>query len=407
MFFQRSHRETLFELARDGRGWVLLTVALGWFLSFGVRLVFPAMLPYLRGEFGMSLGTAGFLITALWLAYGFGQLPGGMIGDHIGARTTLTLSTVIAALTVVIVVVSKEVWMVFVGTVFFGLATAPYGPVRLVVLSSTYPSRDGTAIGLTFAAGNLGTTVLPILATGLATYLVWYMGFIFVVPLFGVAAIGLWSKIPADTDDEEVTDVVISSSFFRRLLRATTRRPILLAAGVSLFSGFAYQGLTGLYPTYLVEVKGLSPNVAATLLGILFATGMVYQALSGAVLDRVGPGATLTVVLVVASTALFALPFVESLPGLALLTGVLACLLGYQPVVQTYLASSIPTGMRGSGLGLIRTIAFMVGATAPVTVGLFAERGFFDEAFLLLGGAAVVGLVLSVRLDDGSLAEQS
>lgn len=406
MVFQRSHLETLSELARDGRGWVLLTVALGWFLSFGVRLIFPAMLPYLRGAFGMSLGTAGFLITALWLAYGFGQLPGGMIGDHIGARTTLTLSTVIAALTVVIVVVSKEVWMIFVGTVFFGLATAPYGPVRLVVLSSTYPSRDGTAIGLTFAAGNLGTTVLPILATVLATYLVWYMGFVFVVPLFAVAAIGLWSKIPADTD-EEASDVVMSSSFFRRLLRATTRRPILLAAGVSLFSGFAYQGLTGLYPTYLVEVKDLSPNVAATLLGILFATGMVYQTLSGVVLDRVGPGATLTVVLVVASTALFALPFVESLPGLALLTIVLACLLGYQPVVQTYLAGSIPTGMRGSGLGLIRTIAFMVGATGPVTVGLFAEWGFFDEAFLLLGGAAVVGLVLSVRLGDGNFSEQS
>lgn len=398
MFSQQSPRDMLSELASDGRGWVLFTVALGWFLSFGVRLVFPAMLPYLMGQFGMSLGLAGFLITALWLAYGVGQLPGGMIGDYIGARTTLTVSTAVAGLTVVIVSVSTHLWMLFAGTVFFGIATAPYGPVRLVVLSTTYPSYDGTAIGLTFAAGNLGTTVLPIFATILATYVAWYVGFVFVVPFFAVAAVGLWLKVPTETDEQEISEVVVSLSFLRHVLSATTKRPIILAAGVSMFGGFVYQGLTGLYPTYLVDVKGLSPSLAATLLGVLFATGMVYQAFSGVAVDRVGPGATLVILLVVASTALFALPFVDSFTGLALLTVVLSCLLGYQPVVQTHLAGSLPAGVKGSGLGLIRTIAFMVGATGPVTVGMFAEWGFFDEAFLLLGGVTILGLLLSVRL---------
>lgn len=393
-------RPAIAEFIREGRGWILLTIAIGWFLSFGIRLVFPAMLPYLRAEFDLDLSMAGFLITLLWVAYGVGQLPGGMIGDRIGARTTLTLSTAVSAVTIIMVSLSVNVWMLFMGTIFFGLSTAPYGPVRLVVLSNTFQDNVGTAIGMVFAAGNLGTTVLPILGTFLATYITWHLGFMFVVPFFLVSALGLWLHIPALTNNQEKSGVVKSFAFLRRVIHATTRRPILLAAGVSLFGGFIYQGFTGLYPTYLVDIKGLSPNMAAMLLGIFFITGMIYQALSGVAVDRFGLSATLLVLFVVTSVGLFTLPFVNGLFSLVLVTIILSCLLGYQPVVQAYLAGSLPTDVKGSGLGLLRTVAFMIGAMGPVTIGVFAERGFFDEAFLLLGVLAIVGLALSVRLNS-------
>lgn len=398
MTVRREFRSIASDLVRGDRGGILAAVALGWFLSFGVRFIFPAMLPFLRDAFAMSLSAAGFLISVLWLAYGFGQLPGGMIGDRIGARSTLVVSTLVSAITMVVVSASINVWTLFVATILFGLATAPYGPMRLVVLSSTFPDRDGTAIGLTFAVGNLGTTLLPIFASVLATYAAWQLGFGFVVPLFLVVAIGLHYYIPDSLDVNGASDVVLSMEFARSVLDAVADRYVLFAAGVSLFGGFVYQALTGLYPTYLVDIKGLSPTIAATLLGVFFASGMIYQIISGAVSDRIGTSTTLVSIFVLVCGSLAALPFVEGLVGLGLLTVLLSSMIGYQPVVQTYLTASLPEDRRGSGLGLLRTVAFMIGATGPVTVGVLGERGFFDEAFfglaIVMGGA----LLLSARL---------
>jgi len=70
------------ELWSGGRGKVLTAVAGGWFLSVGVRMIYPVMLPSLRSAYGLNLTTAGLLLTVLFLAYAFGQFPGGVLADR-------------------------------------------------------------------------------------------------------------------------------------------------------------------------------------------------------------------------------------------------------------------------------------------------------------------------------------
>jgi hypothetical protein len=62
----------------------LLAVAAGWFLSLGVRMVYPALLPYLRTAYGLDLGTTGLLLTVLWSAHALGQLLGSLPTDEFG-----------------------------------------------------------------------------------------------------------------------------------------------------------------------------------------------------------------------------------------------------------------------------------------------------------------------------------
>jgi len=50
----------------DGRGWVLLAVSIGWFLSYGVRMVYPIFAPFFQAEFGLTLTTTGLLLSTLW-----------------------------------------------------------------------------------------------------------------------------------------------------------------------------------------------------------------------------------------------------------------------------------------------------------------------------------------------------
>lgn len=382
------------ELWSDGRGWILLGVAGGWFLSLGVRLIFPALLPYLREAFSLSLTIAGLLVTCLWIAYALGQFPGGIIGDRLGEGNALVVSTFVSGVTIAVVAAANSAWILFAATILFGFSTALFGPARFTILSAIYDDRDGTAIGLTLSAGEIGNATLPVAAGVLAAVASWRLGFAVTVPLFFLMTVVLFRFVPGKLSQGSAVDS-LSIETLRYLARGIARRSIAIVTGIHLFLFFVHQAFTGFYPTYLVEMKGFSPTLAAGFFGLFFVAGVFVQPLAGMGGDRFGPRPTLVVVTAVSAIALFALPLVDTLAGIALVTIVSSTLLGVTPLTQTYLVNAMPDDMRGSGLGLLRTGLIALGATGPVIVGAVAEAGFFDAAFFGLAVAAGAGIVLS------------
>jgi len=391
----RTVRAVLRDLCRDGRGPVLLFVAAGWFFSLGVRLAYPTLLPYVRAEFGLGLTAAGLLITTLWTAYALGQFPGGILRDRLGDRAVLTASTALSAVTLLAVALSRTAPTLFAATMLFGFGTALFGTARFTVLADIYEDREGVAIGITMAAGNVGNVVLPVAATLIATALAWRVGLGLAVPFFAVFALGLWRVVPGRTVE---AGGALSAHTLARICSGVTRRPVIVATGALLLVHFAWQGFTGFYPTYLVERKGLDPNVTAAVYGLFFASGIVVQPVAGAGSDRYGPRPTLLAAIGAAVVALAVLPFAGSLPALAALTVLASSVLGVVPVGNAYLVAALPADVEGGGLGLVRTVYIMGGAAGPVLVGAVADRGLFDLAFPLLAAAAVVAIGLVLRL---------
>lgn len=384
------------DLWRGGRGWILLSISAGWFLSFGVRLVYPALVPFFQSEFGMSLATAGLLLSVLWGAYAIGQLPGGILGDRIGEGNILVISTAVSGVTVLLVSASTTVWTLFGATIAFGFATALYGPTRFTVFSDIYAERSGTAIGLTLAAGSAGNALLPVAAVVLATSVSWRLGFGIAFPLFVVVALALRATVPGRTSG--VTSAVDEFSLraFRRVGSGIARGSIPGVVAAQVLVEFAFQGFAGFYPTYLVIAKGLSPAVATSLFGLFFVASFLIQPLSGIGMDRFGTRATLLALLGGIVAGLWLLPVVNGLPALIALTVLLATMSGFPVVSQTYVADTLPGDMKGTGLGALKSGWMVLGATSPVLVGFLGDSGAFDEAFFLLAGVATVGLVLTV-----------
>lgn len=389
-----SLRAIAHDLWKDGRGWILLGVAGGWFLSLGVRLVFPALLPYVREAFSLDLTAAGLLLTVLWLAYALGQFPGGIIGDRLGEGNALVLSTVVSGSMIAALAVSNSALALFATTALFGFSTALFGPARFTILSSVYDRRDGTAIGLTLAAGEAGNTILPVVAGVLAAAVSWRLGFGVTVPLFFCMALVIWRVVPGRTTGATSAVDTLSIETLRYVVRGIAERTILIVTGVHVFLFFVYQGFTGFYPTYLVEVKGLAPSVAAGLFGAFFAVGVLVQPIAGAGGDRFGTRPTLLVVIAVSTVALATLPFVDGFVGIVLVTAVASALLGVTPLTQTFLVNALPDDMKGSGLGLLRTGQIALGATGPLVVGAVADAGYFDRAFLGLAAVSAAGIAL-------------
>ena len=302
------------DLRRDGPGWVLLTVSLGWFLTLGVRVVYPALLPQVTAEFGVGNATAGGFIGLMWTTYALLQFPGGALADAVGERLVLAGSVAVTAGAVVAIVLSDTLELFVLATVLLGLGTGFYGTTRLTVISAVYDRMETTAISVSQAAGNVGNVVLSAGAGLVSVSLGWRWGFGYLLPVLGLTAVGLWTVVPrrasTRTDDEP----------FRRTMgrvAAAVRTPRVLAVTLLLsLNMFLYQSLTGFLPTYLVAEKGLDPGTAATLFSLFFASAIGLQFLSGVVADRLGNRVAIAGFVGASVPAFVLLTVVESLPAL-------------------------------------------------------------------------------------------
>lgn len=389
---------TVTELRSDGRGAILVTIAAGWFFSLGVRMVYPALLPHIRTAYGLDLTTAGLLLTALWVAYALGQLPGGVLADRIGEGTVMTASTLVSAGMLTMAVTAGSAEMLFLATVLFGLATALYGIARFTALSDLYPENDGAAIGVTMGAGDMGNAVLPPVAGLLAAVFAWQHGLGFTIPLFVAITVALWATVPARTSGS--TSAVDSLSFgtVRYVGSAVLRPSIVTVVSVQILLYWVFQAFTGFYPTYLIEEKGLPSTLATGLFGLFFALGILIKPLSGSAYDRFGVKRPLRAVVVILTIALALLPFVDQLPFLVALTVPLSLLLGYAAITLPYMTSALPADVQSTGLGVLRATYMTIGAMSPVVFGAVAERGFFDQGFVALAAMAGATLLLTARI---------
>jgi MFS family permease len=381
----------------DGRGPSLVAIAGGWGILLGARMVYPVLLPYLRDSFDISLTVAGFLVTVLWLGSAVGQLPGGVLADRYSERSVMTAGAVVVAAALVVVVTAPTALVLFAATGLVGLGQSLYPIARITILSDIYPDRIGSALGVTMATGDLGQTVLPPVAGVLAAAFVWQAGLLFIVPLLLVAGLFVWATLPSAPDAGDAADPTPSAGL--RGVVADLRGSNLLFVSFILFLYILiWQSFTGLYPTYLVEVKELSSSAAGLLFSGFFAVGVLVKPLAGAAYDRIGMRNSLVAVLVGPIVGLALLPFVEGFWSLAAVTAVVSTMLGSGAITQSFLSEAFSEDVRGTGLGVVRTSVATLGAAGPVLFGAIADRGYFDEGYLLLAAVLVVVVLLTLRL---------
>jgi MFS family permease len=381
------------------RGRSLAVIAGSWGLLLGVRMIYPILLPYFRASFDLSLTVAGLLVTILWLGSAVGQLPGGILADRYSERSIMIAGTLVVALSIGAVVVAPTALWLFAATALVGLGQSLYPIARITILADIYPDRIGSALGVTMATGDLAQTVLPPLAGVVAAAVAWQAGLGFLIPCLLLAAVALWWQIPRGTDDERI-EGGFSVETVRGVvqeLRGTNTRVIIFVLFLYIL---VWQAFTGLYPTYLVEEKGLTSSTASVLFSLFFAIGIVVKPLAGAAYDRVGIRGALVMVLVAPVVGFGSLPFVHGVPALVAVTACISTMLGSGAITQSFLSDAFAGETRGTGLGVVRTATATVGAAGPVLLGAVADRGYFDEGYLVLGGLMLVVLVLVVAFTD-------
>ncbi|ALG82800.1 MFS transporter [Halanaeroarchaeum sulfurireducens] len=390
-------RTGLGELRGDGRGWTLLAIAVGWVFILGGRFLVPAVLPQVKAAFDASDFEVGVAITVIWAAYALMQSPGGLLIDRFGERRLLAGSLLLTAASILVLGTAPVFLAFLVGSCVFGLASGLYGPARGTALSRTFPENDGTAIGITLAAGAVGSAALPFLAGALVGTYSWRLIVGGLLPPLALAGLLVWLTVPETANGAAQ---VSPGRLVRDVTNAIRHRGIVIAtAGVTLIM-FAYQGLTAFLVTYLVAIKEFDQTTAAAVLSLFFIGGAISQIVSGTLSDRFGDRPVLVGVAALNVPLLVALPFLEGVIPIAALSLLLGTRNGVMPVSNAYTIAVLPDRVTGATWGVLRTGFFLLGAAGSTVVGAMADADLFDESFFVLAALTAAAALIYAFLPD-------
>lgn len=380
-----------------GDRWILAAVALGWLFTLGLRFLVPTLLPQVKQTFGVGNAAAGLAVTVVWACYAVMQFPAGLFTDRIGERTAIAGSLALSAASLAALAAAPEFAVFLVAAGAFGLASGLYGPSRGTALTKAFPGEAGTALGVTLAAGSLGSAVIP-LAAGVAVGAVGWRALVGVtVPCFLAVCVLTWTVLPDAMGGEDAAadggGVRSVRAAVRAVPRAVRNRDVYLAMVALTAYLFAFQGLTAFYPTYLVVHEHLGQGVAAGLYALLFVGGGVSQLAVGSAADRFGTPRVLAAVAALAVVTLAVVPFVDRLAVWTVLTFLIGTRMAIAPVANAYVIEVLPDAVQGAAWGFLRTCLFLVAATGSAFVGVLGDADLFDAAFLALAALTAVSVV--------------
>lgn len=378
-------------LVSGGRGAPLAAVAVGWFLALGARFVVPSVLPTVRADLGFDNATAGLLLTGLWGSYAIMQFPSGLLTDRVGERHILVAATVLGGVAVAALGTTAGLTTFAVGIILYGLGTGLYATPRVMVVSRLYPDQSDTALGVVFAAGNVGNTVLPAAAGVVATTVGWRVSFLALAPVFLLVAGVLAVAVPSDGETDR------NAGSARDGIRELRRPPVLVVTIALILFAFGYQGLVGFLTTYLVEAKAASPETASLAFGGFFAVGLLSQVVSGGVAATYGRRTLLVGTVAFAVVGIVVLTMLPPTAALVL-TPVLGIQLGVWPVLNAYAYEALSAGARGGGFGFLRTVYLLLGSIGPVVVGTLFDTGLSSAGVGLCAATFAVVILVCARL---------
>jgi MFS family permease len=245
-------------------------------------------LPLIATEFRVSKALLGFVPFIFIVGAAAFQVPAGMIASRIGNARTAGLGLLIMALTGSLIPFSNSFYAILALRFVAGIGAALFFSTGAAILSTSYPERVGTLLGVYNAAFGLGSGLG--LVWGLTyTFLGWKLATL-MLSLVGIPVGALV--------------FVIRGGYMGRARIVFSREAVIIGLATSGFWG-AYYAAGSLLPTYAV-LRGLTLKLSSLLTSIMLFSS-IFGGLSGRVVDVVRNKVMLVVVLTLVGTLPLAL----------------------------------------------------------------------------------------------------
>jgi MFS family permease len=371
------------------------------------ELAFPAIALTVRDDLGWSLADVLQLSFVMYLLFGLGALPAGMLADRTGAKRVLSLCMLGAGCGSILVAMANGKPAFVASLALVGLSISAYHPAGMSLLSRVM-QRRGRALGINGVFGNLGSATAPFVGGLLAYWFGWRVAFA-VLGVLGVV-VGLLTLAIGLHDERRPHHATVAGASGNGL----ALRYFALLCGAMMLAGFAYRGVALLLPaTFREQATFLSTALerlrfgsladlgnlsATTLASFAYAVGIVGQLVGGHLADRHDLRKLYLLFWASSLPFLFGMAFAREGWLLAAASGYVFFSLGMQPVENSLVARFTPERWRSTSYGIKFILNFGVGSLAVYAVTGLQHDGDFVPAYLVLCGVVAAVCVFSAML---------
>jgi len=270
----------------DERNILLITCPCHFLCHFFI-LVFPAVTMPMVASFGMPLEDVVKLSFVMYLIYGLGALPAGVLVDHWQAKGMLVIGLFLMGGGLFLAGAFPQPRYIAVLLGLVGAGASIYHPAGLALISRTVRQR-GYAMGINGVFGNLGIASAPLL-TGVLTWLFSWQTTLMILGVAGAATGLLLAMVPVD-------ETITRESRRAPAAGHEMARYFLILCFVLVFAGIAYRGNMLLLPAYLelnttffhdligsfsfIQRQGTATLAATVLTSLVLVTGIFGQILA-------------------------------------------------------------------------------------------------------------------------------
>lgn len=406
-----------------------LVVGMLWFCGFfnyADRQAVFSVFPLLGEEFGLSNVQKGWIGSSFMIVYAVSAPFAGFVVDRVSRRWLIPGGLMVWSLVCAATGSARNFSQLLVYRAAEGLGESFYFPASMTLLADYHgPATRSRAMSLHQTSVYAGTAAGGILAGYLGQNYGWRSPF-FVLGMIGLGYALLLPFIVVEPQ-RGASDKPVEPEIDGETPPATTKPDgdlltkiamiLQVPAAVMLlvvFAGanFVAATLLAWLPDFVKTHHGLDLNQAATVAGLFFPAGnavgaLVGGALADAVARRTRGGRVLvqSMGLMLGAPCVWLAGMTNSLPVLQLaLVGIGLCKGIYDANIFASVYDVVVTEVRGTAAGLMNTVAWTAGSSAPVLVGWFSENhglgaviAWTASVYFLAGILALVAAWLSRR----------
>ncbi len=346
--------------------------------SIGEGAIIP-IIPMVAHQLGSGLAGAGLIAAMIVVGELVGDIPAGALVARIGERTAMIGASLLSIVGVVVSVLARDPWVLGIGILIIGVATAVFALARHAFMTSfvppVYRARALSTLGGTFRFGYLVgpfVTAAVIQATGSAVNAFWiHLGACLAAVVVLIVLHDPADVVTARPRAGEVEAAEEGHGLFRTI--AANRRVLATLGTGSALVAALRASRNVILPLWAVSI-GLDEATAALVIGASAALdfGLFYA--GGWIMDRFGRLWTAVPSMVGLGLSHLLLAFTHDAPGAVVWFAVVAALLSLS---------------NGIGAGILMTLGADLADPAHPAPFLGAWRFTNDT------GAAVAPLLIA------------
>ncbi|HET8748667.1 MAG TPA: MFS transporter [Ramlibacter sp.] len=366
----------------------VLLLSIASFFSGAALRICDGLLPRLAADFSVTAGTAGEVILAFAMAYGFSQLAYGQLGDRYGKARVVCIALFASAAGAFACLFAPSLDALVRLRVLWGAVAGGVIPMSMAWIGDNVPWEQRQATLARLLLGTLSGMTAGQLAGGLFADSAWGWRGAFGALCIGYLVVATLLLARLHSIPSHPASHAPAANFLapmREILRMPWPRVVLLAVlaeGVFLLGPLAY------LPAYLHQRFGLALSVASGYVALYAIGGVLYARVAQHIVRRFGERRMVGwggLVVGLGFLAWYLIPYGWIAAPVALLVGFGTYL--YHNTLQTHGTQMAPA-RRGTGMSLF-AFAFFSGQAIGVAL---AGRAF--DRF----GAAPVLLVPALAL---------